>query len=321
VICLAVAPKSLPQVQCNAAECYSTPCWILHATKLFAMPCLIHHATKFFAATCLILKTLLHVLKMMVIESPQLISHTSDVVHAKVNTTGEPTTPSLLITALPSMNDFIAGNSCARDLLQAQRVTLQHIICASVDLDNLHIGNNNVYKHGIRPTVPCPRLSMCCTLCAMPKTPSLTVVPRSLLANPYNPFFATYKGDYAKLFPERVIKHDGKQSHILPVKRAIAKHDTSNKSITMELETFTHVSHVPYFGKHMLIGPTSTQFPAVYGHQDLAEHTALASYPFNPGGYLSRGFVFDPRGFISDPRWFIFSPGGFMQLLNSLQAA
>jgi len=68
-------------------------------------------------APCLILGTLLHVLQMPVTKSQKLISYTSEVAHTKVITNGEPTAPSLLITTLPSINDPIAGDSHARDLL------------------------------------------------------------------------------------------------------------------------------------------------------------------------------------------------------------
>ena len=84
--------------------------------------------------TCRVL--LSDVLKMIAIESQKLISTTSDVVDAKVITTGEPTTPSLLVTALPSINDFFAGDLLACNLLRAQLATLQHILCESVALDD-----------------------------------------------------------------------------------------------------------------------------------------------------------------------------------------
>jgi len=74
---------------------------------------------------------------MAAIEAQKLILYsTSDVAHAKVITTGEPTTPSLLITALPSIKDFFAGDLHACNLLRAQPATLQHILCKSVDLDD-----------------------------------------------------------------------------------------------------------------------------------------------------------------------------------------
>jgi len=70
------------------------------------------------------------------IKAQKSISNTSDDAHAKVITTGEPTTPSLLITALPSIDDLIAGDSHAHDLLRAQPATSQCILCKSVDLDD-----------------------------------------------------------------------------------------------------------------------------------------------------------------------------------------
>jgi len=144
-------------------------------------PCGILHATEFFATPCLILITLLHVLKTLASKSQKLISNTSDVMDAKVISDGEPTAPSLLITISPCMNVFIAGDSHACDLLRAQLVTPQHILCKPVDLgdlliaqsvtlqqilcelvdlDNLSIGNGNVYKLGTLPTKPCPTAVM-----------------------------------------------------------------------------------------------------------------------------------------------------------------
>ncbi len=189
-----------------------------HAAKFFATSCPILHATEFFVTPHLILGTLFHVLKMLAIESQKLISNTSDVVDAKVITNGEHTTPSLLIPIFPSINVFFAGDS-------------QQILCKPVDLDNLDIDNGNVYELGILPMKPFP-----------------TVVTRSLLAHHYDLFFEAYKGDDAELFPERVVDHDSRQSCILPVTGAIAKHDASGESIAMGIETFTHVSHVHSFG-------------------------------------------------------------------------
>jgi len=120
---------------------------------------------------------------------------------------------------------------------------------------------------------------------------------RSLLAHHYNLFFEAYKGDYTELFPERVITHDGKQSRILPVTRAITKHGISGELTTMDIEAFACVSHAHSFGKHMPVGPTGAQFSAVYNCHGFAKHTVLASFQFDPGGCLSQGFVFDPRGF------------------------
>jgi len=128
---------SLDQVQCHAATFFAMPRMTLHATEFYATSCAIFHATEFLATPHLILGMLLHVLMMIAIESQKLILYTSDVADAKVITTGEPTTPSLLIIALPSINDLLAGDSCAHDLLQAQPVTSQHTLRNSVDLDDL----------------------------------------------------------------------------------------------------------------------------------------------------------------------------------------
>ncbi len=148
---------------------------------------------------------------------------------------------------------------------------------------------SNVYELGILSMKPC-----------------LAVVMRSLLAHHYDLFFGAYKGDYAELFPEKVIDNEGKLSCILPVTGAIAKHDASGKLITITNETFACASHVHLFGKHMPVDPTGIQFSAVYGHHKLAKHTVLAGLQFDPGSYLPGGFVFDP--------------GGFTRLLRSLQA-
>ncbi len=104
---------SLDHAQDHAAKFSSTPCTITHATESFAT----ETPHPFFETLLLILRTLLHVLKMMAIESQKSILHTSDVADAKVITTGEPTMPSLLITALTSINDLFAGISRARNLL------------------------------------------------------------------------------------------------------------------------------------------------------------------------------------------------------------
>jgi len=259
-------------------------------------------------------------------KTQKLILYTSDVAHAKVITTGEPTMPSLLVTALPSINDLFAGISCARNLLQAQPaksqrilhklvdlddlhlraqpIALQCILHVPVDLDNLCIGNNDVYKCDIRPTMPCPRLAMCYKLHIMPMMPCLMVITRSLLVHHYNPSFKVYKGDYAESFPERIIDCNGKQTCILPVTQAITKCNTSGELIAMDLKTFARVPHAHSFGRHMPVGPTGIQLSVVYYCHELAEHTVLAGFQFNPCGYLSRGFVFDP--------------GGFTQLLKSL---
>ncbi len=100
------------------------PCQMLHAAKFCVTPHMILCVTKsfatphlFFEMLLLILGMLLHVLKMIAIKSQKLISNTSDVVDTKVITTGEPTTPSLLVTALPSINDLFAGISHACNLL------------------------------------------------------------------------------------------------------------------------------------------------------------------------------------------------------------
>jgi len=67
----------------------------------------------------------------------------------------------------------------------------------------------------------------------------------------------------------------------------------------MDIKFFPSVSHVHSFGKHMPVDSTDgEQFSAVYGYHELAEHIVLASFPFDPGGLLSRGFVFDPGGFM-----------------------
>jgi len=187
-----------------------------------------------------------------------MLSYTSDVMDTKVITNGEPTKPSLVNKVFTSINVFFAG-----DLQQILHKKL-------VDLDNLGISNNNVSK-----------------LSTLPTKPILTVLTRSLLAHHYNLFFKTYKGDYAELFTERVIDHNCKQSCTLPVTRAIAKHDASGKSITMDIKTFAHVSHVHSFGKHMPVDLPGVQFSAVYDCHELAEHAVLAGFQFDPGGCLS----------------------------------
>jgi len=104
---------SLDQAQDHAAKFLSMPCTITHATESFATetPC------SFFKTLLLLLGALLHVLEMIAIESQKLISNTSDLVDAKVITTGETTTPSLLVTALPCINDLFAGDLLACNLI------------------------------------------------------------------------------------------------------------------------------------------------------------------------------------------------------------
>jgi len=116
----------LIRAQCHAPMFSATPCTTLHGTEFFAMPRLI-------------LGTLLHVLKMIAIESQKFIPDTSDVVDTKVITTGEPTTPSLLVDIIPSINDYFAGGSLAHSLLRAQLTTSQRILCESVDFDDLRL--------------------------------------------------------------------------------------------------------------------------------------------------------------------------------------
>jgi len=101
---------------------------------------------------------------------------------------------------------------------------------------------------------------------------------------------------------------------IVIASQAVTKHNTSGESIAMDHKTSACVSLIHSFGKHMPVGPSGIRFPIVYGSHQLAKHTVLAGFQFDPGGYLSRGFVFDPRGFTYDLR-------GFMQLLKFLQAA
>jgi len=121
-------------------------------------------------------------------------------------------------------------------------------------------------------------IDVCYALCIMPMMPPPTVVMRSLLAHHYNPVFVTYRGDYTEFSPARIVNHDCKQSHILPVTRAITKHNTSGESIAMDLKTFSRVSLIHPFGRHMPVGPSGIQFSAAYGYHQLAEHTVLASF-------------------------------------------
>ena len=72
-------------------------------------------------------------------------------------------------------------------LIQAQLVTLQHILHKLVELHKLDIGNDNVYKLGIRPMMPCLRVAMCYKLCILCVMPCLT-----LLAHHYDPFFEAH---------------------------------------------------------------------------------------------------------------------------------
>ncbi len=126
----------LVQVHYHAAKYFAMSLYQVqdHAAKFSSMPCTITHAIKSFVTETP------HVLKIIAIESQKLISTTSDVVDTKVITTGEPTTPSLLVTALPSINNFFAGDSHAHDLLRAQPATTQHILHESV-------GWGDIFEH------------------------------------------------------------------------------------------------------------------------------------------------------------------------------
>jgi len=239
------------------------------------------HAAKLLATPQLILGTLLHILKMSASKSQKLILYTSDVTDAKVITTEEPTTPNLVDNILPSISDLCAGDLHAPELLGEQPVTLQGNLHEPIDLDNLGTGEDNVFKLSILSTKPC-----------------LPVIRRSLLAYHDDLFFKASKGDYAELIPEKVIDNEGKQSCVLPVTRATAKCEASGELITMDIKTFTCVSHVHSFGKHESVDSTNgEQLSAVYSCLKLAECTVLSGLQFDPGGYLPGGFVFDPGGF------------------------
>ncbi len=54
----------------------------------------------------------------------------------------------------------------------------------------------------------------------------------------------------------------------------------------MDLVAFARVSHAHSFGRCMSDGPSGIRFSAVYGRYQLAEHTVLAGFQFDPGGYL-----------------------------------
>jgi len=157
---------------------------------------------------------------------------------------------------------------------------------------------------------PYLNITMCYKFCIGSTMPCLTIITRSLLSHQYNPFFKVYMGDYAELFPERIVNCDCKQTRILPVTQDITKCNAPGESFAMDFKTFARVSLIYPFGRHMPTGPTGLQLSMVYGCYQLAEHTVLASFQFDPGGYLSKGFVFDPGGFIFNPGWFIFNPQG-----------
>ena len=55
---------------------------------------------------------------------------------------------------------------------------------------------------------------------------------------------------------------------------------------------------IPLMGsKFSAVGGYHKQFSVIYGYHELAVHTVLASFQFDPGGLLSRGVVVDPGGF------------------------
>jgi len=122
----------------------------------------------------------------------------------------------------------------------------------------------------------------------LPMKPCLPVITRFLLAHHENLFSKASKGNYAELFPEKVIGNNGKQeSCALTVAGAITRLCASRKLIPMAIKIFASVSHVYSFGKHMSVDATDgEQFSAVFGYHKLAEHTVLASLQFDPGGCL-----------------------------------
>jgi len=126
----------------------------------------------------------------------------------------------------------------------------------------------------------------------LPMKPCLPVVTSSLLGWHDNPFSKLSKEDYAQLFPEKVVGNNGNQeSCALTVAGAIHKLSAPRKLITMDIKFFASVSNVLSFGKHMSVDSTDGErFSAIYGNHELAVHTVLASFQFNPGGLLSRGF-------------------------------
>jgi len=83
-----------------------------------------------------------------------------------------------------------------------------------------------------------------------------------------------------------VVDNNGTPSCILPITQVITKRNTSGESITMDLVAFARVSHAHSFGRCMSDGPSGIRFSAVYGRYQLAEHTVLAGFQFDPGGYL-----------------------------------
>ena len=122
----------------------------------------------------------------------------------------------------------------------------------------------------------------------LPMKPCLTTVTRSLLAHHDNPFSKASKGNYAVLFPEKVVGNNGNQeSCALTVAGAIPKISAHRKSISMDIKFFTSVSHVHSFGTHMSVDSTDgqfspvrgchEQFSAIYGWHELAAHTVLAT--------------------------------------------
>jgi len=94
-------------------------------------------------------------------------------------------------------------------------------------------------------------------------------------------------GDYTELFPEKIVDCDCRQTWILPVTQDITKRNTSGELIAMDCKAYARVFLIRPFGRHMPVGPSGIQFSAVYGCYQLAEHTVLASFQFDPGGYLS----------------------------------
>jgi len=121
--------------------------------KFFVTTHPVLHTNDFFMTPCLIIGMMFHVPKVLAVASrfQKLIPCTSGIVHAKVITTGEPTTPHLLVTNFPSINIFSAGDS-------------PHVLCKSVDLDGLLCMQLVASQCTLHKLVDCVSLIMAMTM-------------------------------------------------------------------------------------------------------------------------------------------------------------
>jgi len=130
-----------------------------------------------------------------------------------------------------------------------------------------------------------------------------------------NPFVQPIIIDSAKVFLEDCVKQE---NCALSVTGAISKLSASGNLIAMATNLITSASKIPtdafalvpycFNRKWLLVDSIGGEECSDANHcVKLAVHTDLASLQFDPGRYLSGGFVFDPGVYLQ------FNPHGFFQ--------